>query len=155
MTAVERLIAHLKVHEGYREYVYDDATGKPLLTGDTLLGNPTIGFGWALNKRPISRSMADVMLRDVVQEIIFELQHRLPWMKELDDPRQVALYELAYQNGVSGLLAYERTLEFLRRRRYGEAATELLDSDAARKHPGRYHVLSDMIRTGLWPGEGT
>lgn len=155
MTAVERLIAHLKVHEGYREYVYDDATGKTLQPGDVLVGNPTIGYGWALNKTPMHKTLGEVVLREMAQERIFDLHHRLPWIGELDDVRKVALYELAYQNGVSGLLAYERTLEFLRRRRYGEAATELLDSDAARKHPGRYHVLSDMIRTGLWPGEGT
>lgn len=155
MTAMEHLVAHLKMHEGFRDLVYDDATGKPIGPGTTVLGNPTIGYGWALNKRPMVRSVAETLLRDTVQEVIFDLQHALPWVKDLDEVRSTALYELAYQNGVGGLLKYDQTLDLLRRRRYAEAATELLDSQAARAMPGRYHILSDMIRTGQWPGEVT
>ena len=155
MTPIDRLIAHLKVHEGFREFVYDDATGKPIGPGVLVEGNPTIGYGWALNKSPMPKGLGDVVLRDMVQERIFELHHRLPWLNDLDDVRKVALYELAYNLGVEGLLGFEKTLEFMRRRRYELAGVELLDSDAARMLPGRYHVLSDMLVTGRWPGEAT
>lgn len=151
MTALERLIAHLKVHEGWREFVYDDATGQAIGPGDTLVGNPTIGYGWALNKTPMHKALGEAVLRDMAQERIFELHHRLPWVRELDEVRQVVLYELAYNLGVAGLLAFEKTLEYVRRRRFAQAGVELLDSDAARSLPGRYHVLSDMLVTGRWP----
>lgn len=153
MTAIERLIAHIKTHEGFREFAYDDGTGKRLEPGDTLVGNPTIGYGWALNKSPMHKAMGDAVLREMAQERIFELHHRLPWVNELDDVRKVALYELAYNLGVDGLLGFEKTIELLRRRKYALAGVELLDSDAARQLPGRYHVLSDMLITGRWPGE--
>lgn len=154
MTAIERLIAHIKTHEGFRAFVYDDATGQPIRPGTLVRGNPTIGYGWALNLTPMHQSLADVVLREMAQERIFDLHHRLPWMNDLDDVRKVALYELAYNLGVDGLLGFEKTIELLRRRKYALAGVELLDSDAARQLPGRYHVLSDMLITGRWPGEG-
>ena len=155
MTSIERLIAHLKTHEGFRAFVYDDATGQPIGPGTLVRGNPTIGYGWALNKTPMHQALADAALRDMTQERIFELHHRLPWIGELDEVRKVVLYELAYNLGVEGLLGFEQTLELLRRRRYAQAGVELLDSEAARQLPGRYHILSDMLVSGRWPGEET
>ena len=42
---IAKVADQLKRHEGVRLAVYDDATGKPVHAGDTLVGHPTIGVG--------------------------------------------------------------------------------------------------------------
>jgi len=42
---LERTKKQLTRHEGLRLAVYDDATGKPLEQGDTIVGHPTVGVG--------------------------------------------------------------------------------------------------------------
>lgn len=44
----------IRIAEGKRAFLYDDDTGLPLTDGMTIRGNPTIGYGRALNKRPLS-----------------------------------------------------------------------------------------------------
>lgn len=147
---MERLITNLQGHEGFRPFVYDDATGKPIGPGSHVVGNPTIGYGWALNRLPMSQAQAMAHLREAAQEVIFSLQLRLPWMTELDEVRQIALYELAYNLGVDGLLGFHQTLEALRRHKYQAAATELLDSKWAREDvaPERSASIAHMLASG-------
>jgi lysozyme len=149
MTAPERVIASLREHEGFRALVYDDATGQPIGPGSVVQGNPTIGYGWALNKLPMSTSQAEAHLRETVQEVIFELHHRLPWITEVDPARQAVLYELGYNLGVGGLLGFVKMLDALRRRRYDVAAAELLDSKwRTDVGPRRASALAKRLRDG-------
>jgi lysozyme len=147
MNAMERLIVNLQAHEGFRARVYDDATGKPLEPGDTLVGHPTIGYGWALDVRPMSQAHATSLLRDMVQETIFEVQ----WMRDLDEVRQVTLYELAYNLGVSGLLGFRKMLAALKARRYEQAGMELMDSTwATQVGATRAETLRHQLVEGAW-----
>ena len=41
----EKLIDLISLHEGVKYRVYDDANGKEIKAGDTLVGHPTIGVG--------------------------------------------------------------------------------------------------------------
>jgi lysozyme len=152
MTAEERLLANLRAHEGFRAFVYDDATGERIVPGTTVQGNPTIGYGWALNKRPMARVQAEVLLREMAQEVIFDVQHRLPWAVDLDDVRKVTLYELAYNLGIAGLLGFPKMLTALRRARWAEAGNELMDSKWAREDVSaeRSGTIQHQIVTGTY-----
>lgn len=153
MTELDRLVSSLEAHEGFRGYVYDDATGAPIRPGSHVLGNPTIGFGWALNRLPISRPHALAHLRETAQEAVLELAHRAPWIKDLDSVRRVVLYELAYNMGVAGLLGFARMLAALRRGAYDDAARHLLDSKwATQVGRGRRDTLAARLSTGVWEG---
>lgn len=151
MRRPDRLLDRLKAHEGFRSLVYDDATGKPIGPGSVLVGNPTIGNGWALNKRPMTRPQADRHTSETLDELTFELLHLIPFWFSLDDVRQDTLLELAYNLGVGGMLGFPKMLDAMRRRRWDEAGAELMDSDAARALPDRYAVLRQQIVTGEWP----
>lgn len=39
----DALTTQIKADEGLRLAVYDDATGKPIVAGSRVIGNPTIG----------------------------------------------------------------------------------------------------------------
>lgn len=154
MTTMERLMSRLERSEGWRALVYDDATGQPIGPGTCVKGNPTIGYGWALNKRPMTRTFGKVHLRETAQEVIFDLHHKLPWLRELDEVRLVVFYELGYNLGVGGLLGFPKMIDAVRRRRWPEAKAELLDSkwrdDVG---PRRSGELADMLLTGEWPAD--
>jgi len=147
--SLEPVVARLKDHEGFREFVYDDATGQPIGPGSVLVGNPTIGYGWALNKLPILRSFAEGHLRETIQEVAFAVHHQLPWITELDVVRHGVVIELAYNLGVTGLLGFVKMLDALRRRRWTEAKAELLASHwATQVGPERRETLARLLETG-------
>ena len=62
---LERLATQLAEHEDVRLQVYDDATGRPILPGDTVQGHPTIGVGRKLDDdRGVSHDEAMMLLRN-------------------------------------------------------------------------------------------
>ncbi len=151
MNHTEQLLSLLKAHEGWRATVYDDANGKPIAPGSHVVGNPTIGYGWALNVTPMPKALGEIMLRELVQEKAFELDHRLPWISELDPVRRHALYALAYNLGVDGLLNFSRMLAALRAEQWELAGQHLLDSRWAEQvGPTRASAMRQILVTGAW-----
>ena len=67
MTTYRQIAARLirdgegAVKVGHAHVVYDDATGKPIRAGDTLIGHPTLGFGRNLSGKGIEDDEAEVM----------------------------------------------------------------------------------------------
>jgi lysozyme len=144
----DRLIAR---QEGFRGLLYDDATGWPLASGDTIQGHPTVGHGFVLDRRPMPTWIADIWRRDIVAEVASGLHQRLSWLSSVDPVRRAVLISMAYQLGVSGACGFRRMLVALEARNYTLAAAELVDSQAARQTPGRYSELAQMMATGAWP----
>ncbi len=143
-------VASLKAHEGFREYVYDDKTGRPIQPGSFVEGHPTIGYGWALNKTPMSEALASRLLEEGLMARVSALASRLPWLHRLDDGRKSVLYELSYNLGVDGLLGFPRMLGALEFGHWATAASELLDSKWARLDvaPARSADLARRLERG-------
>ena len=140
LLAVEtRLLERVKLHEGYRSTPYVDSVG---LT--------TIGYGWCIDRRPLSRDEAALILLSQLsdtQELLFE---HLPWIAELDEVRHAVLVDMAFNLGVHGLLAFTRTLAAVRDGRYADAARLMLESKWASQVKTRSQRLSRMMLTGAW-----
>ena len=51
---VSAMVEQLIPEESERYFVYDDATGKTILKGSTVVGNPTIGIGRNLSGEGLS-----------------------------------------------------------------------------------------------------
>lgn len=153
--ATERAISNLMVDEGWRSLVYDDATGKPIGPGSVVCGNPTIGYGWALNKQPMPQALGQVVLREFLTERVLQLHHRAPWVRHLAAERRAVLYELAYNLGVGGVLGFTKMLAALEAGDYRTAAVELLDSAAGRKLTTRYLALAYRLEHGRGPDQET
>lgn len=150
-TAEDHLQAQLAVEEGNRLLIYDDATGKPFKRGDTLKGNLSVGIG------------LNLMLPFDPAELFFLEQHRLAqgakllagydWYTGQDEVRQVALADIAYNLGVSGLLHWPHFLSFLAKKDYPSAVAEIRSNTLwlSQVGPARAGRLEAMIGSGSWP----
>lgn len=138
----------LERDEGWREFLYDDATGKPIVKGSVVEGYPTIGIGFCVSAdrgAPLPRVIADRWLDHLLVEIGKGLDARIPWWRYQPDDVQRALVSMAYQLGVSGLLNFRKMLAALERGDRLQAAAEALDSRWARQTPSRANRVAAWI----------
>lgn len=136
MVMLDRLAETLKAAEGYRRHPYRCPAGKW-----------TVGYGRNLEDNGISQEEAEYLLRNDIASAIGELSLRVPGLLEtLSDVRVRVLLEMAVNMGVPRLMRFRRMLEALKVADYQKAAEEILDSDAARRLPGRYARLAEMMR---------
>lgn len=147
---IERLLAILANEEGFRPYVYDDATGEPLRPGYTLVGHPTIWFGLCVEKGRVPR-LPEAMPRDAHEYVAVtkwnDLQSRAPWLAGQPEDVQLALALMAYQLGADGVLGFPNMLAALKRGDREAAADHALDSDWHRVDtPPRAKRVAALIR---------
>lgn len=144
MNRIEIASARLNTEEGRRRRAYNDATGKLVTCRPN--GNLSIGVGinleigldeeeidWLFSHR---LALADTSLR------------RFAWYPLLDEPRGSVFLDLGFNDGVECLLHFPRTIHAAEIKNWDESANQLLDSDAARELPGRYRILTQILRTG-------
>lgn len=142
------LLAQLTIDEGLRSYVYDDATGKELLPGSTLIGNATLAIGWCPAKNPCPPDLAQYILAFFADDRIATLQKAIPWVMDISDARQRALYNMAYELGVTGLLKFNTFMSLMQQGQYGAAADDLNTTVLAKEDPNRVTRIQTLIRNG-------
>lgn len=145
MSALAELLAR---EEGLRLTVYDDATGKPLLPGMTVVGHPTIGIGRCLDRRGITTAEALALLENDVAEVRAQVAQALPWSTALDATRRMVLEAMAFQMGIAGLLKFKGTLASVQRSDFAAAAEGMLASAWARQTPARAARMAALMREG-------
>lgn len=153
MSVRERLLKQIEVHENCRAQVYDDATGKPIGPGTVVKGTPTIGIGLACGKGHdgLYREESLLILDRRLDEREHGLRAALPWFDRLDDVRQCVLIEMAFQNGVQGLLDFKDMLAAVEAGDWVRAELEMLDSRwATQAQHERVQTLTSQMRTGQW-----
>lgn len=144
----ERLIAH----EGLRLKPYRDNRGFL-----------TIGVGRCLDKNPfsadelqlvgnwrqgISQAAAMQLLQNDVERLLKNLASRLDFWPRLDDERQYALLDMAFQMGMGGLLKFCKMLAAIREQNWDEASRQCLDSDYGRRYRKRAHEIAALLKCG-------
>jgi GH24 family phage-related lysozyme (muramidase) len=150
---VEHLEAELDSEEGFRLTIYDDATGKAFLKGDTLKGNLSAGAG------------INLMIPFAVEEVRFIEQFRIAkgmsvlagyeWFTAQDDVRKVVLGDLAYNIGPGGLMHWPHFLSYMAKKDYPAAVAEIRGNAIWISQVGhvRSQRLETMIETGQWPSD--
>jgi lysozyme len=132
------LIEQLKRHEGLRLKPYQDAVGKL-----------TIGYGRNLVNSGICESEAEMLL---INDVL-HLRQRLTahsWFLVMNEARQEALINMAYNLGMVGLLKFTQMIAALNARDYPLAADEMLNSLWARQVGSRADELALQMRVGYW-----
>lgn len=136
MNAIDIAEARAEPSEGFRSMKYLDTRG-----------NESIGIGFNINAG-ISLRAARALFREQLAERADALAG-FWWAKGLDDARLSVVIEIAFNDGVEGLLHFVKCLGALGKKDWQTAHDELLDSDAARLLPARYAALAKIILTGI------
>jgi len=129
----------IEKNEGYRQFTYDCSAGKK-----------TIGIGFNLDDVGLSLEESQVILGMRLNKIDSILDSSINIYHALNDERQAALCDMAYQMGVKGLLSFKRSIELLEKEEWNAAANEMLNSRWAKQTPNRAIRITNIIRTGEW-----
>ena len=149
MATLEDTASDLAHWEGFRPFVYDDATGLPITSGTLVQGHPTIGYGFCLDTHGLNIKEADVILSQRIANLQNWAAYELAaiWNK-LARARQRVVLGMVYQVGITG---YRKFIAFniaLANGNYDGAARELLNSEVAKQCPRRWAWYAKMMRAG-------
>ena len=143
----------IRLHEGRRRYVYDDATGERLRPGDILKGNPTIGVGHNLEAGPLPEEVINLLqgedMLTAAHGVAVTLGKDTP---PVDSARWAALVDMVFTLGVNRFQKFVRMLSAIRNQNWDAASDELMNSKWAKEEA--YHRASrdaDMLEKDLWP----
>ena len=131
------MISELQRDEGVRNYPYVDTTG-----------HVTIGVGRNLSTDGLSDSEVSDLLGHDIDEAVDALNTKLPWWTSLDDIRQRAILNMAFNLGVQKLCGFVHFLAALRAGQWQEAVVQMQDSLWAKQVGARATRLEQMILTG-------
>lgn len=145
-----RLRQQLAKHEDKRQFVYDDATGKPIGEGTFVRGLPTVGVGRNLYGKGLSDDEIDYLLDNDINDAYADAL-KFPWFQSLDPVRQNAVTELLFNLGVKRFSGFVKFINFMNEGRWTHAASELKDSRWYTQVKGRGDTLMKMIQSGEWP----
>lgn len=145
------LFSGLKNDEGFRGDIYDDATGKQIVKGYTVKGNPTTGYGFALNKNPLTKNQALPILQDKCWNVEYWCMKNLPYWNNLSTTRQYAVANIVYQLGGDGWLEFTKANYYLKQGDYNSAHAEILASEYRKQSPARCQRMADIILTDTLP----
>lgn len=127
--------------------------GEVLTAYKDSLGYLTIGVGRLIDKKRgggITAEESAYLLGNDIDRIDADLRSRLEWFAGLDEARQGACLNMAFQLGVEGLLEFERTLAAIRDGHYAHAANLALQSKWAKQTPERARRIARQIESGEW-----
>ena len=132
------LLNQIKKHEGFRSTVYECTEGYD-----------TIGYGFAIKDLYLSKGIAELILREKLNNLILNIGKKFEWFDNAPDPIKDAVTDMCYQMGVSGFSKFKKTIYYLETEQYEEASTECLDSLWAKQTPNRAKEVSEAISSAV------
>lgn len=149
MINMDAFVQDIQRDEGFRSFLYDDATGQRIRSGDTLKGNPTIGNGWNVSAKTLTQSQWATLTGWLCENVKVSLTAAFPWVANLNEPRARALANMAYNMGVAKLAEFQTFLELLQQGKFSEAATDLRSTLWAKQVGDRATRIADIIEKGV------
>ena len=136
------LMERIKKHEGFVPKIYKDS-----------LGFATIGYGhlvlpgeqWEEGKEYSKEQLEHVFKTDF-NNAVGQATGLMDGM-DLDDKAREVIIEMVFQLGVGGVGKFKKMWEALRRKDYGEASFQMMDSRWAKQTPNRAESLSKVMRS--------
>lgn len=123
----------------------------------------TIGIGRLIDKRKgggLSEDEIDYLFANDLKEKTAQVMTALPWVANLNEPRQAVLISMCFQMGIgsvklgSGLLGFTNTLRHIENGRWAQAAMGMRASRWARQTPKRAMRMAAQMETGVWSSPG-
>lgn len=128
------LLEQIKFEEGFY--------GEPYFCTENKL---TVGYGTTF---PLTTEEAELLLKHRLYKKIEQLQKEKPIVLKLDETRQNALYDMAYQLGVNGLLKFRKMWLAIESGDFEKAYIEALDSRWAKQTPNRAKRVATKLKEG-------
>lgn len=140
--------ADIEADEGFRAQAYPDplSGAEPWTVGYGATG-PDIGPSTVW-----TQPQAATWTATRISSLSTQLAQAIPCWIALVDARQDVLVNMAYQLGLSGLLAFKQTLAYINAGEYAEAGAAMLDSKWATQVPTRAQRLATQMETGVRVG---
>jgi len=113
-------------------------------------GNMTIGYGRNLTGAGISYVEAEYLLDRDIARITAEVLALLPWMHDLDEVRQAALLNMAFNVGPHGLLESPKMLRHAQAGEWAAAAAEMVSGPWSQQVGARALRLQRQLESGEW-----
>lgn len=147
----DKLRASLTKNEGSVFYVYDDATGKAIISGTTVIGNPTIGIGRLVTgAKGLSDDEQQYLLSNDIRDVIKESENQNWWSHVVNcEPRARACVELMFILGPVHFAAFHKAVAALMIDDFNTAADEFVNSALDHEDGNRITLLAQTIRTGF------
>lgn len=144
MAALDKIKDYIKGNESCDLKVYRDTRGYP-----------TVGWGHKVTTsdnmevgQEISQQHADdLFLHDIIW-LMNGIRQLIPSYDTLPEDVQIAIADMGYNNGVSGLGKFKRFIAAIKKRDWITASAEIVDSDNYRSADlhNRYDRLAQLVK---------
>ena len=149
---IEKLKEIITEHEGRRSLVYDDATGKTLTKGSTLIGYPTISVGRELSGFGLSDDEMDYLLDNDIKRCIEEIERQnYSWWPGLNDARRTVIISQVFNMGLSRFRGFKKQIKALERKDFTRASEEMRSSKWYNQNTSRVESLAVWMDSGIIP----
>lgn len=137
MKNYEKAAEYVKTFEGYAPLAYICPTG-----------HMTVGYGHNLEDNAIGKTVANMLLKQDLEQAERAVKQAFPWYEQLDEARQFVIVDMAFNMGIKKLCSFKKTIAHIVAGDYEAASTEMLDSKWATQVKGRAYKLAYIMRTG-------
>ena len=141
---MDRLLASVKKHEGYRNKVYLDTLGKRTVG----VGHLCVEEFWEDDKEYEEKFLMDILEADLQNAIkgAKDLMSENGCM-DMDEVAEEIIIEMIFQLGKTGVSKFKNMWKALSGLEYSVAASEMLDSRWAKQTPNRANKLSKKMQS--------
>ena len=143
---MDRLLASVKKHEGYRNKVYLDTLGKRTVG----VGHLCVEDFWEDDKEYEEKFLMTILEHDL-QTAIKGAKDLMSenGCNDIDEIAEELIIEMIFQLGKTGVSKFRNMWKHLSALEYSSAASEMLDSRWAKQTPNRAQSMSaDMAALG-------
>ena len=142
MIDMEKLLASVKKHEGYRNKVYLDTLGKRTVG----VGHLCVEDFWEDDKEYEEKFLMDILEADLQNAIkgAKDLMSEHGCM-DMDEVAEEIIIEMIFQLGKTGVSKFKNMWKALSGLDYSTAASEMLDSRWAKQTPNRAQAMSAQM----------
>lgn len=134
MTAIDAALPRLKTEEGFRARAYRDTQG-----------HLTVGYGFNVDAG-ISQRAAAALLQEQLEEL-HETLSGYSWYAGLDPVRQGVCLDIAFNDGLHGLLGFPNMIAALGQKNWITAQSECHVTNPELQE--RYDALGKILLTGI------
>ena len=141
---MDRLLASVKKHEGYRNKVYLDTLGKRTVG----VGHLCVEDFWEDDKEYEEKFLMTILEHDLSDAIkgANDLMAEYGCM-DINEKAHELIIEMVFQLGKTGVSKFRNMWKALSALDYSTAAEQMLDSRWAKQTPNRANGMADIMRS--------